>query len=80
VRDAIRNAGAFLLYLPPYSPDPNPIEQAFAKLKALSEKPPQKQLKTSTTLSPTRLTSFRPRNAGITSSIPDTSPTKLESL
>ncbi len=32
-RAAIRNAGAHLLYLPPYSPDLNPIEQAFAKLK-----------------------------------------------
>lgn len=35
VRRAIEAAGAHLLYLPPYSPDLNPIEQAFAKLKAL---------------------------------------------
>jgi len=35
VRQAIEGAGARLLYLPPYSPDLNPIEQAFAKLKAL---------------------------------------------
>ena len=35
VRDAIEAAGATLLYLPPYSPDFNPIELAFAKLKAL---------------------------------------------
>jgi transposase len=35
VRDAIEAAGARLLYLPPYSPDFNPIENAFAKLKAL---------------------------------------------
>ena len=34
VRRAIKDAGAFLLYLPPYSPDLNPIEFAFAKLKA----------------------------------------------
>lgn len=34
VRDAIEVAGARLLYLPPYSPDFNPIEMAFAKLKA----------------------------------------------
>ena len=33
VRHAIRKAGAKLLFLPPYSPDLNPIEQAFAKLK-----------------------------------------------
>ena len=35
VRTAIEAAGASLRYLPPYSPDFNPIEMAFAKLKAL---------------------------------------------
>ncbi|MEM6552625.1 MAG: IS630 family transposase [Planctomycetota bacterium] len=35
VRDAIRAVGAGVLYLPPYSPDLNPIELAFSKLKAL---------------------------------------------
>ena len=35
VREAIEAAGASLRYLPPYSPDLNPIEQAFAKLKSL---------------------------------------------
>jgi transposase len=34
VRQAIEAIGASLLYLPPYSPDFNPIENAFAKLKA----------------------------------------------
>jgi len=34
VREAIEAAGATRLLLPPYSPDLNPIEQAFAKLKA----------------------------------------------
>jgi transposase len=38
VREAIEAAGARLLYLPPYSPDFNPIEQLFAKLKALLRK------------------------------------------
>ena len=38
VRQAIEAAGASLLYLPPYSPDVNPIENAFAKLKALLRK------------------------------------------
>jgi len=38
VRQAIEGAGGTLLYLPPYSPDLNPIEQAFAKLKALLRK------------------------------------------
>jgi len=37
-RAAIEAAGCRLLYLPPYSPDLNPIEQAFAKLKALLRK------------------------------------------
>jgi transposase len=35
VRAAIEHAGALLRFLPPYSPDFNPIEMAFAKLKAL---------------------------------------------
>ena len=35
VRQAIENTGARLLFLPPYSPDLNPIEQVFAKLKQL---------------------------------------------
>jgi transposase len=35
VREAIEARGASLLFLPPYSPDLNPIEQVFAKLKAL---------------------------------------------
>lgn len=37
-RDAIEARGARLLFLPPYSPDFNPIENAFAKLKALLRK------------------------------------------
>jgi len=38
IRKAIRAAGAKLLFLPPYSPDLNPIEQVFAKLKLLMRK------------------------------------------
>ena len=38
VREAIEAAGATLLYLPPYSPDLNPIEQAFSKFKSLARK------------------------------------------
>ncbi len=38
IREAITAAGASLLYLPSYSPDLNPIEQVFAKLKALLRK------------------------------------------
>ena len=38
VRERIEAVGASLLYLPPYSPDFNPIENAFAKLKAVLRK------------------------------------------
>jgi transposase len=38
VRELIEKCGASVLYLPPYSPDFNPIENAFAKLKAILRK------------------------------------------
>ena len=38
VRHAIEGAGAELRFLPPYSPDFNPIEMAFSKLKAFLKK------------------------------------------
>lgn len=38
VRVAICSVGARLFFLRPYSPDPNPIEQVFAKLKNLRRK------------------------------------------
>jgi transposase len=38
VREAIEARGAILFYLPPHSPDLNPIEQFFSKLKALLRK------------------------------------------
>jgi transposase len=38
VREAIEAVGARVLYLPPYSPDFNPIEQVFAKIKACLRK------------------------------------------
>jgi transposase len=44
VRAAIEAVGAELRYLPPYSPDLNPIEQAFAKLKALLRKAAERSL------------------------------------
>jgi transposase len=37
-RQAIASAGASILHLPPYSPDLNPLEQVFAKLKAILRK------------------------------------------
>jgi transposase len=44
VRRAIEAAGATLLYLPPYSPDFNPIEKAFSKLKALLRKAAERNI------------------------------------
>ncbi len=49
VRRAIRAAGALLLFLPPYSPDLNPIEQAFSKLKTLLRKENARTLAHTTT-------------------------------
>jgi len=46
VREAIEATGARLLYLPPYSPDLNPIEQAFAKLKAMLRKAAARSIET----------------------------------
>ena len=44
VREAIRAVGARIIFLPPYSPDLNPIEQVFAKLKALLRKAAERSI------------------------------------
>lgn len=44
VRELIEATGAELLYLPPYSPDLNPIEMAFSKFKAALRKAAERQL------------------------------------
>ena len=44
VREAIEAAGATLRYLPPYSPDLNPIELLFAKFKALLRKAAEREI------------------------------------
>ena len=44
VRQAIEAVGATLVYLPPYSPDFNPIEQLFAKLKTLLRKSAERSI------------------------------------
>jgi transposase len=45
-RAAVRARGAHLLFLPPYSPDLNPIEQVFAKLKHLTRKAQPRDVET----------------------------------
>jgi transposase len=44
IRKAIHSAGARLAFLPPYSPDLNPIEQVFAKMKTLLRKAEERTL------------------------------------
>jgi transposase len=44
IRQLIRAAGAKLFFLPPYSPDLNPIEQVFAKLKTLLRKADERSI------------------------------------
>ncbi len=74
VREAIEAAAAMLLYLPAYSPDFNPIEQLFAKLKALLRKAAERSVDGLWTRIATLLDAFTPdecanyfRNAGYAS-------------
>ncbi len=61
IRNAIEGAGAILLYLPPYSPDLNPIEQVFAKLKAMLRKTAARSLDALWTAVGSLLERFSPR-------------------
>jgi transposase len=74
VRKAIRAARAHLLFLPPYSPDLNPIEQVFAKLKLLLRKAAERSVDATWQRIGTLLEAFTPsecanylRNAGYAS-------------
>jgi transposase len=60
VRSAIRAAGAKLLFLPPYSPDLNPIEQVFAKLKHLMRNAAERTIEATWKRIGTLLNKFRP--------------------
>ena len=70
VREAIEAAGAKLLYLPPYSPDLNPIEQAIAKLKRCCARPPSARSTPCGTASAPVSTHSRPKNAPHTCAMP----------
>ncbi|MEO5326598.1 IS630 family transposase [Mesorhizobium sp. CC13] len=74
IRRTIRAAGAKLFYLPPYSPDLNPIEQVFAKLKHLMRRAAERTVETTWRRIGTLLDNFTPtecanyiRNAGYAS-------------
>jgi transposase len=60
VRQAIEASGATLLYLPPYSPDLNPIENAFAKLKAHVRKAAARTIAALETAAAGALQTFKP--------------------
>jgi transposase len=61
VRQAIRRAGAHLIFLPPYSPDLNPIEQVFAKLKHLLRKASERTVEATWKRIGSLLDQFHPR-------------------
>ena len=61
VRRAIRAAGAKLFFLPPYSPDLNPIEQVFAKLKTLLRKAAERTVEATWKRIGASLTAFTPK-------------------
>ena len=61
VRQAIRSAGAKLFFLPKYSPDLNPIEQVFAKLKHLLRKSAARTFDTTSTAIAALLERFTPQ-------------------
>ena len=74
IRRILRAAGARLLFLPPYSPDLNPIEQVFAKLKTLLRKAARRTIEATWRQIGTLLGAFSPqecanyiRNAGYAS-------------
>ena len=60
VRQAIEARGATLLYLPPYSPDLNPIENGFAKLKAHVRKAAARTIEALEAAAATALLTFSP--------------------
>ena len=80
VRRAIEAAGAVLRYLPPYSPDFNPIENAFASSKRCCARPPHGQRTSSGTPSATPCRSSPPASAQTTSPPPGMSQTERNLL
>ena len=80
VRRAIRAAGAKLLFLPPYSPDLNPIEQVFSKLKTLMRKAAERTVEDTWRRVGKLSTSSPPKNAPTTSATPDMLQSKTVTL
>jgi transposase len=77
VRRAIRSAGAKLFFLPKYSPDLNPIEQVFAKLKHLLRKARARTLEAVVAAVGQLLGTYTAEEAPSTSPTPDTDKSKM---
>ncbi len=77
IRRIIRSVGAKLFFLPKYSPDLNPIEQLFAKLKHWLRNAAVAQSMPCPTLSATSSAPSQQTNAPITSPMQDINPRKL---
>jgi hypothetical protein len=80
MRRAVRATGARLLFLPPYSPDLNPIEQVFAKLKHLMLKAKERTVDASWKRSGPLLETSKSRNAKTTSPMQATLHLKMITL
>ena len=80
VHQLIRSAGAKLLFLPPYSPDLNPIEQAFARSSTGCAALRSERSRTRGSTSDTSSQPSNPQNAQTTSKMRDTLPSKPERL
>ena len=80
VRQAIRDAGARIFFLPPYSPDLNPIEQVFAKLKLLLRKAEERTVEATWRRIGELLDHFKPDDAPGTSEIQGMLQSKSERL
>ncbi len=72
IRRAIRAVGAKLLFLPAYSPDLNPIEQLFAKLKTLLRKIDARSIEATWKAIGSLLDTFTPDECANYSPTPDT--------
>jgi len=71
VRQAIRDVGARIVFLPKYSPDLNPIEQVFAKFKTLLRKAGARTYEAVSDASAQILAQYAPTNAPRTSRTQD---------
>ncbi len=78
--EILRTAGAWFLFLPPCSPDLNPIEMAFAKLKALIRRAAAGPMMNCGRLSAMSATSSQKTNATISSKPPGMKPIRRNTL